>query len=208
LILKAKHNWFIHPFFKFYAIWITKRHFKPVKLIGQFSEKQLPVLLIANHFSWWDGFWAMYFNLKVLKRTFHFMMLEEQLRKYWFFNYTGGFSISKKSKSIVETLNYTKGLLDDTENMVLIFPQGEIESMHKQSFKFEKGVERIIKNKEGKVQIIFLANLIDYFSSPKEGLYMYFNEYEKSDWSSESIEAGYNQFYKQCLDKQNLLKTK
>jgi len=136
------------------------------------------------------------------------MMLEQQLRKYWFFNYTGGFSVNKNSKSIIETLNYTKDLLNDNKNMVLLFPQGEIESMHRQTFKFEKGIERVIKDKEGKIQIIFMANLIDYFSSPKEGLYMHFSEYEKSDWSAATIEAGYNRFYQQCIDNQNLLKIK
>jgi 1-acyl-sn-glycerol-3-phosphate acyltransferase len=169
-------------------------------------DKGLPVILISNHFSWWDGFWAMYLNLKVLKRKFHFMMLEEQLRKYRFFNYTGGFSISKKSKSIIETLNYTKELLSDNKNMVLIFPQGEIESMHKQLFRFENGLERILKDLKGKIQIIFMANLIDYFSSPKEGLYIYFSAYEKQDFKSESIEAAYNHYYLQCVEKQKLLK--
>ena len=69
-----------------------------LNLLVDFNDRNLPVLLISNHISWWDGFWAMYINLKVLKRKFHFMMLEEQLRKYWFFNYTGGFSVNKKSK--------------------------------------------------------------------------------------------------------------
>jgi len=202
LILKAKHNFIIHPFFKLYAVWIIKRHYKPIYIIGEFKDKVLPVLLISNHISWWDGFWAMYINLKVLKRKYHFMMLEDQLRKYWFFNFTGGFSVNKKSKSMIETINYTSELLTDNKNMVLLFPQGEIQTMHNQNFVFEKGFERILKNKEGKVQIVFLANLVDYFSSPKPGVYFYIQEFSQKFFDSGTIQESYNDFYKQCIEKQ------
>jgi 1-acyl-sn-glycerol-3-phosphate acyltransferase len=205
LILKAKHNFIIHPFFKRYAVWIIKRHYKSVCIIGEFEDKKLPVLLISNHISWWDGFWAMYINLKVLKRKYHFMMLEDQLRKYWFFNYTGGFSVNKKSKSMIETINYTSELLTDNKNMVLLFPQGEIQTMHNQNFVFEKGFERILTNKEGKVQIVFLANLVDYFSSPKPGVYFYIQEFSQKVFDSGTIQESYNDFYRQCIENQKQL---
>lgn len=195
----------IHNFFKLYAIWKCNRNFNPVKLTGKFTDKNLPVLLISNHISWWDGFWAMYLNLKVLKRKFHFMMLEEQLKKYWFFNYTGAFSINKKSRNMIESLNYYRDLLDNKKNMVLIFPQGEIQSMHNQKFTFEKGLERILKNKEGKIQIVFLANLPDYFSNPKPGLFQHFKEYGELNFSLDSIQEAYTGFYIECIEKQRLI---
>jgi 1-acyl-sn-glycerol-3-phosphate acyltransferase len=206
LILKAKHNWFIHPFFKRYAVWIIKRHFKTIRLIGRFEDKNLPIILISNHISWWDGFWAMYINLNMLKRKFHFMMLEEQLQKFWFFNYTGGFSVNKKSKSLLETISYTHELLQNKENMVLIFPQGEIQSMHNQKIEFEHGLERILKNLEGKVQLVFLVNLVDYFSSPKPGIYFYLREHAGSDFNTTAIQIAYNRFYEQCIENQKQLK--
>ncbi len=166
----------------------------------------MPILLISNHISWWDGFWAMYINLKVLNRKYHFMMLEDQLRKYWFFNYTGGFSVNKKSKSIIETIRYTSELLDNKENMVLIFPQGEIQTMHSQNMVFEKGLDPILKNKEGKVQIVFLANLVDYFSSPKPGIYFYIQEYNDLVFDSETIQYQYNEFYRRSIENQKQLK--
>jgi 1-acyl-sn-glycerol-3-phosphate acyltransferase len=207
MMLKAKHNFIIHPFFKWYAGFIIKRHFGIVRIIGELKEKQLPILLISNHVSWWDGFWAMYINLNVLHRKYYFMMLEEQLRKFWFFNFTGGFSINKKSKSIVETLNYTSELLTDSKNMVLIFPQGEIQSVHNQSILFERGVERILKNKDNAVQVVFLVNLIDYFSNRKPGIYMYIQEYTESTFDLKSLQESYHLFYSQSVEKQkNLIK--
>jgi 1-acyl-sn-glycerol-3-phosphate acyltransferase len=200
LILKAKHHFIIYPFFIYYALWIVRRHFNPVKIIGHFEEKGLPVLLISNHMSWWDGFWAMYLRCKVFKRRYHFMMLEEQLRKYWFFNYTGGFSVRKGAKSVVETINYTAGLLSDSRNMVLVFPQGEIQSMHRQQFEFEKGIEKILQKAKGKVQVVFLANLVDYFSSPRPGIYFYLSEFSGDSSTIEHIEKSYNGFYRQSIE--------
>ncbi len=202
MILRAKHNFIIYPFFRWYAGFIIKRYNSTVKIIGEFKDRNLPVLLISNHISWWDGFWAMYINQNVLHRKFHFMMLEEQLRKYWFFNFTGGFSVNKNTKSIVDTLNYTSNLLTDKENMVLIFPQGEIQSLHNQNIQFEKGVERILKNKKNSVQVVFSVNLIDYFSNPKPGIYFHIREYTEEGFDLQSIQENYNKFYAESVHKQ------
>jgi 1-acyl-sn-glycerol-3-phosphate acyltransferase len=201
-MLKAKHNFIIHPFFKWYAGSIIKRHFGMVKIVGEIQDKNLPVLLISNHISWWDGFWAMYINLKVLHRKFHFMMLEDQLRKFWFFNYTGGFSVNKKSKSLIETLHYTAELLTDNQNMVLVFPQGEIQSQHNQNLLFEKGLERILKDKDGMIQIVFLANLVDYFSNRKPGIYFHLQENNTKVSDIADLQQQYNLFYAQSVEKQ------
>jgi len=152
--------------------------------------------------SWWDGFWAFYVNHKIFNRKYHFMMLEKQLRKYWYFNYTGGYSVNKGTKSVVETIRYTLGLLSNPENMVLIFPQGKIQTMHRQTFQFEKGIEHILKEKEGKVQIMFMANLVDYFSAPKPIVNCYIQEYEDLSYSLESIQNQYNGFYGRCVEAQ------
>jgi len=206
MILKAKHNFFIYPFFQWYAVWLIKRKFSKANIIGRFNDRNLPVLLISNHISWWDGFWAMYLNVNILKRKFHFMMLEEQLRKFWFFNYTGGFSVNKKAKSVIETLNYTSELLSDSKNMVLIFPQGEIQSMHLQTFQFEKGIHHILRGKEGNIQMLFMANLVDYFSTPKPIINIYIQDYEDSSLNLESIQNSYNEFYRRCIENQKGLK--
>lgn len=134
------------------------------------------------------------------------MMLEDQLRKYWFFNYTGGFSVNKKSRSVVETIDYTRELLSDSKNMVLLFPQGEIESMHNQKIVFENGLERILKDKEGKVQIVFLANLVDNFSDRKPGIYFYIEECCETIFTSANIQNQYHAFYCRCIENQKLLK--
>jgi 1-acyl-sn-glycerol-3-phosphate acyltransferase len=202
MIITAKHHFFYYTYFKlYYAKWKIKRNFHNVIFSGDFHEKNLPLLLIANHVSWWDGIWAMYLNLNYFNRKFHFMMLEEQLKKNPVCNYVGGYSIKKGSRSMVESMQYTAELLADKKNMVLIFPQGEIQSLYNQSILFEKGLEHIVKKIRGNVQIIFMAGLVDYFSNPKPDLYIYFKEYLLTDTELQQIQHDYNAFYTRCIDK-------
>jgi len=204
LILKAKHNAVIYPFFKWYIRFKINRNFIPVKITSEIIEKNLPVLLITNHNSWWDGLWVEYVNQQIFKRKYHFMMLEEQLRKFWFFNYTGGFSVRKNSKSIIETLDYTRQLLTNKNNLVLMYPQGEIQSMHEPVFKFERGLEHILKKIENPVQVVFMVSLVDYFSNPKPGLFLYLKEFDGMDFKTETILLKFNKFYADCVEKQKL----
>lgn len=204
MILKAKHNVIIYPFFKWYTRMKMKGNFKPIKIINDIDEKNLPVLLVTNHNSWWDGFWVQYINIQIFKRKFHFMMLEEQLRKFWFFNYTGGFSVRKNSKSIIETLDYTRQLLTNKNNLVLMYPQGEIQSMHEPVFKFERGIEHILRKMENPVQVVFMVSLVDYFSNPNPGLFLYLKEFDGMDFKTETILLKFNKFYADCVEKQKL----
>ena len=206
MLLKAKHHFLIYPFFRFYAGWIIHRHFGRVELKNEFYDRDLPVLLLANHFSWWDGFFAMYLNVNILKRKFHFMMLEEQLKKFSFFNKTGGYSIRKKSRSIIESIDYTAELLSNKQNMVILFPQGKIESIYTRNFQFESGIERILGKIGNEIQIVFMVNLVDYFSNRKPGLFMYLSEYQKNDFDTKTIQAEYNAFYARCIA-ENALKS-
>jgi len=202
MILKAKHNFFLYNFFQFYGWLAIKKNFHDVNFIGNFDDKKLSIIVIANHISWWDGFWIMYFNRKILKRKFYFMMLEEQLKKYRFFNYCGGFSISKNKKSIIESLKYCIELLNQPENMILIFPQGKIQSMHLQNFSFQKGIQYILQNSSKNFQVLFLANIVDYFSNSKPTLNVYYKEYIAKSPEIKDLQDGYNKFYLNSLDLQ------
>lgn len=199
MIYRAKHHFFLYPFFQYYTLWKISRNFHKVDIKGKFNEKGFPVLLISNHFSWWDGFWADYLNQKLFHRKFYFMMLEEQLKQHMFFNKTGGYSIKKHSRTVIETLDYTARLLADKNNLVLLFPQGEIQSLYTFPIIFEKGIEYIMKKVHGKIHLIFLVNLVDYFSNSKPVIYMYLKEYNGNNYSTEELEKEYNSFYSVCI---------
>jgi len=204
MVIKARHHLLIYWFFRHYAGWIIKRHFGRIEIKQDFDDGSLPVLLLANHISWWDGFFAMFFNEKILRRKFHFMMLEKQLQKYSFFNSTGGYSVRKGSSTIIDSLNYTAELLRDCRNMVLLFPQGKITSVYTKPIRFEKGIEWIVRRTGEPIQILFMANLIDYFSNRKPGLYIYISDYKGDKMDAKSMEEAYNLFYNRCIAMNNL----
>lgn len=206
-MIKAKHHPVIYPLFKALTRYLLKRNFSSTHIEGVFVDAGKPVLVIANHVSWWDGFWLIHLNLKMLHRKFHFMMLEDQLKKHWYFRYTGGYSVKKRSRSIVESINYTTELLQNSQNMVFMFPQGEINSLYNNSMQFEKGIQRIVGQCPEDVQVLFVANLVDYFSNPKPTLFMYIKSYSGKSLKENSVESEYNNFYNKSLDIQKAKKS-
>lgn len=204
-MIKAQHHKVIYSLFQWLSRYLINKNFNSVSINGKFSDNGKPVLIIANHVSWWDGFWVLLLNLKIIKRKFHFMMLEEQLKKHWYFRYTGGFSIKKKSRSIIDSISYSTELLQNPENLMLMFPQGKIQTMHADAVVFEKGVERIVSKISSETQIVFVVNLIDYFSDCKPNLYINFKSLLAKDLQQEDLENEYNRFYK---DSRNLQKEK
>ncbi|MDD4690553.1 MAG: 1-acyl-sn-glycerol-3-phosphate acyltransferase [Eubacteriales bacterium] len=202
-MLQSKHHFFVYPFFQHYTLWLLRRRFRSVTIEGSFSDSGKPVLLIGNHVGWWDGFWGMYLKLKLVKRKFHFIMQEDQLLRYRFFNYTGGFSIKRNSREVIESLKYADSLLHNPANMVLMYPQGKLQSIYRSFFSFEKGIERVIKGREGEVQLLMSVNMIDYLAHPKPSLYIYLRDYT-GDFRCESLEEAYNLFYTDCLAIQTL----
>lgn len=111
--------------------------------------------------------------------------------------------MKKSARSAVETIQYSAELLSHHENLVLIFPQGKVESIHKQSFTFEKGVENILqRTDQSKVQIVFLVNSVDYFINRKPILHHYIAEYKGNNRSSIALQESYNTFYKESIKQQ------
>lgn len=201
MIIKARHHLFIYPFFQWYSRWIIKRHFDRVIIHGEFNNRKLPVLLVSNHTSWWDGFWVMYLNLELFKRKLHFMMLKHQLRKYWYFNLSGGYSVEHNSRSALESIDYTVELLSQPENLVLMFPQGKLQSMHRRSFEFQKGIEKIVeKAGRNNIQLYFLVNITEYLSKQKPTLHQYVKEYTGNSALVDDIQLHYNEFCRQCFE--------
>lgn len=201
MILRAKHNALIDPFFRWYVIWKMKRSFHEIVINSNVEDRGKAILLICNHTCWWDGIWALHLNQQSFRRKYHFMMLEEQLKKNWFFQYTGGFSVRKSDRSVVESLNYAAELLENKNNLVLMFPQGKIQSMHRRAFFFEKGIERILKRTNTEVELVLEVNLVDYFSQAKPSVYLNAISYS-GEYSLTAIQEAYNAFYLECINQQ------
>ena len=98
-------------------------------------------------------------------------------------------------------MNYTIELLKHPENMVTFFPQGHFESVYQQPLHFKKGITELLKNLENEIHVIFVANLPEYFESPKPKLFIYYKEYIYPGRNHDMIEKDYNDFYYESIKK-------
>lgn len=122
-------------------------------------------------------------------------------------NKTGAFSIRKGTRDAVASLRYANQLLaGDGKNLVLMYPQGAIRSMHQHSLSFEKGVERITQGLEGRIQIVLVNILTDYFSAPKPELHFRMELYPfEAPLDIKDLESAYNRFFNRSIEDQTAL---
>jgi 1-acyl-sn-glycerol-3-phosphate acyltransferase len=205
MIIKARHHWFYYPFFKLYSRWMPRLDFSRVVLHNQIRDLGLPILMIGNHTTWWDGFLGQYVNLEMFGRRLHIMMLEEQLRQRMFLNRTGAYSIRKGNRSALESIRYTAEILSDPKNMVILFPQGSIHSTQDRPVEFEKGWTRLFRHLDGPVQMVFYITLFDFFSSRKPEIHIYLYDYDYRGKSPEEICSDFNRSLESSIGMQKTL---
>ncbi len=83
-MIPARHNTLYRKFFEWYISFMLWRNFDKVSISSDVKPKNTSMLVIGNHFSWWDGLFVGHANRKLFKKKFHVMMLEEQLRPRMF----------------------------------------------------------------------------------------------------------------------------
>ena len=146
-MIKAEHKKWARVVYDIYITRLLKRNFNRFLMTNEFPlvDKQSALIITPNHFSWWDGFFISFFTDKKITRKIHLLMLEEQLKQYWFFKKVGAYSINTNSpKSIIETINYTAGILNDKNNFVVYYPQGKIENYDKRPPGIKEGIIKVV----------------------------------------------------------------
>jgi 1-acyl-sn-glycerol-3-phosphate acyltransferase len=130
-MLEAKKNFLFEKIFVSYNRFLLKRRFCSIKISGlEYLENRnpdLPMIIYANHSSWWDGL-VIFEVLSKFKFENYVMMEEKQLRKLRFFRLLGAFSVVRENpREAIKSINYAVKMLSEKTNCtLLIFPQGEI----------------------------------------------------------------------------------
>jgi len=169
IMIKARHATWARFIFEPYLNHIFRKHFHLLQWPESFPEENgtRSILLVANHFSWWDGFFWYKANQILFKKKFHIMMLEDQLERFWFFRYLGAFSVRKNSRYALKSLEYAAELLEDPENLVVIFPQGSIHVPWAKEVHTGKGAERLWKRAHTHSRLFYGNVLTHYGANPK-----------------------------------------
>lgn len=202
-MITPKNNKVIHWFFHRYILRLIDKNFRSFNFNMVAVEQDKSVLLIPNHFSWWDGFILYYLNHKLFKKRFHIMILEETVSKVFFLKYMGAFSITKNSKGLIKSLNYAAELLNDPENLVVIFPQGKLYSNFVQQVEFNKGILRVMDKAKHAMQLVFAATFIEYFEHKKPGINVYLNKSTVNGFNNiHQFTDAYQQYYEAARHQQ------
>ena len=198
-----RKNNFIYRFFSWYIEFIIKKDFTSFHYNTIENKEDTSILILANHFSWWDGFFIFYINKKLFKKQFHVLINAENYNKVGFLKYLGAFAAEGGGKDIIGMLSYASKLLDDKNNLVLIFPQGKLHSNHVKNITFEKGVMQIIKSSQKRLNIVFSATFVDYFSKRKPTVQTYLQNWDSEEYMSlQLLKSAYNKHYDQSVVKQ------
>lgn len=134
-------------------------------------DPAFPLILCANHSSWWDGHLMMALNEIVLKRDGYLMMEHAQLARYPFFRAAGAFSVDRaNARRAAESAAYAAQLLSEAPNrMLLIFPQGEILGNDARPLRFENGVghiARTVTERAGACALLPVALRYEFIGEP------------------------------------------
>jgi len=201
-MIRNQKNFFIKFILHAYVAWIVRRNFQQLIFNTIEVDPDKSVLLLANHFSFWDSLILYIAGRKLFGKKFHVMVREDTTVQLKYLKYGGAFSVSKNSRDMLASLDYAAELLHDPKNLVLIFPQGKLYSNFVKQVHFEKGVMKIMGKAEGKFQLVFAATFIQYLRHKKPTATIYLKKEEYTNQTLQEIENAYQQYFEQTKTEQ------
>ncbi len=178
-MIRAQHRLWADLVFQPYLTWLFKRHFHTIQVLGELPKvpSHLPLLLLPNHSTWWDGFFVYLVNKRIFRRNAYLMMLEEHLIKYRFFTKIGAYSIDPNNRNgIIESLEYSVELLSRDIPLVSIFPQGELLPWNTRPLGYKRGIEWILQEYGKSIVILQLAIRAEFLGEKRPEVFFLFGD--------------------------------
>ncbi|MDQ3321423.1 MAG: lysophospholipid acyltransferase family protein [Acidobacteriota bacterium] len=175
-MLTAEKNVGFEFLFSFYNRNLIKRRFHSLQVSGLNEivgrSSGVPLILYANHSSWWDGLVAFEISRKCKLSSF-IMMEERQLKKLFLFRQLGAFSVVRENpRQAVKSIDYAAQILKkDFRHSLWIFPQGEILSNDLRPVRFFNGISRIVE-KTSSVQLLPVAIRYEFLENFKPDIFV------------------------------------
>jgi 1-acyl-sn-glycerol-3-phosphate acyltransferase len=145
-MMPARKQWPVTPCIGAYVGWKVRRAFRGVWVRGAMPGGPEPVIVYANHGSFWDGFVAQQL-CRAGGWDGYCMMEERMLARYRFLASLGAFSIRRLDpRSTLETFRYAGRLLARPRAAVFVFPEGELRPVPTLPLDLERGVEVLARH--------------------------------------------------------------
>ena len=181
-MLEANKSIWFEQIFAAYNRNLLKRRFHSLRVSGldflKNKDRKLPLIIYANHSSWWDGL-VIFEILRKFDFETYVMMEEKHLRKYFLFRKLGAFSVVREnSREAVKSVSYAAKLLKENPNrLMLIFPQAEILPNDVRPLGFYNGLARIVEKVE-KCQTVSVALRYEFAENFKPEILVNIGEIE------------------------------
>jgi len=183
----------------FFALWfsfIDKIYFAKHHWIGELPPKQGPLLLLANHSSWWDGIWIWQQNRLFWKWRYSVPMLQQSLQQWPFLTHLGGLPLSR-SKQLA---NQAKAVLEacvQNDQLLLFFPEGQIRRASPKQHHFQKALlQRLLA--QPKLQLVFVYQVVVTSNRPRSEVFHFLETVPLA--SVEELQKQYADFAAHCED--------
>lgn len=158
-------------------MWFFRKRFNKMIIHPVDVKPGHSYILMCNHFGFLDGFFSYYIAFKMIDKQqklkgLYTMSVKKQMEKNWWLKYAGSFSVEPGRWSIKESLDYAAELLSQPGNILLFFPQADLESQHIRHIDFKGGINEIVKRIKGDCQLLWSSNIIEYFESTKPSAFL------------------------------------
>ena len=186
-------------------VWYFRRRFNKIIINKIDIKANHSYLLMCNHFGFLDAFFAYYICLNLIDKRqkingIYAMSLKKQMEKKWWLKYSGSFSVAPGTRSVRESMDFAAELLNQPGNVLIYYPQGNLESSQIRFIEFKDGVYEIVKKIKGNCQLIWSSNLTEYFESMKPSAYINLLDCgTNQDFDFESLKEKVNAFHLQSI---------
>lgn len=188
-----------------YIRFILQRNFHQINFNKVNIDPDKPVLLLANHYSWWDGFIYYHLNKVLFRKNPHVMVLEQTLKNWPFMRYLCAFSIRKGARDMPASLSYAAGILNKPENLLLLFPQGKLYSNFIDDIDFQKGLNVILEKASANFQCILAAAFTENFAQKNPSVSVYLKVLNIPGITGEDVGRAYQEHYNESKKLQTLI---
>jgi 1-acyl-sn-glycerol-3-phosphate acyltransferase len=179
-MIKANRKPWFDKLFTSYLERLMRKHFSHFYIVNEFPAipTDVSVAFTPNHFSWWDGFLIQKVQREYLpNKSFHILMLANQLKVYKMFNWMGAYGVNlADTKSLIETVKYTRELLSDSKNLTVIYPQGEILPYGIRPLQLKRGISQLVGGLGTKSLVIPVGFKVEFGEEKLPSLYCRFGE--------------------------------
>lgn len=181
-MIEPRYNALADAVFTRYLHGLFRRHFHQIRLLGPLPELRgdLPVLLLPNHSTWWDGFFVHLLNRLFLRRRISLVMLQEQLEKNSLFRSLGAAGFDPGSgRDILAMLRWARATLEADRygrTLLVLYPQGEMHPVDKRPLGVRPGAGWLIQRTRRPVTVLPLAMRVDMLADQRPDVSLAFGD--------------------------------